>query len=879
MMLSREIREAFLNYYVRHGHQRMASASLVPHNDPSLMFTNAGMVPFKNVFAGLEPRPCPCATTAQKCVRAGGKHNDLDNVGHTARHHTFFEMLGNFSFGDYFKERAIELAWNFLVQELQLPKDKLLVTVYHTDDEAHDLWRKIAGLTEDRIIRINSKDNFWMMGDTGPCGPCTEIFYDHGEQVFGGVPGSPDEDGDRYTEIWNLVFTQYDQVDAQTRVDLPHPCIDTGMGLERITAVMQGKQDNFETDILQGMIIDSRDLLQDHQLDQHVAIYKILVDHLRSSAFLIADGVLPSNEGRGYVLRRILRRAMRHAYQVQEDLHAKDRDLVMYRLLPFLVSRMGEDYPELQQHYHLIEQTLQLEEQKFRDTLGTGLKILAETLEQQPQLQQLDAATAFKLYDTYGFPLDLTQDILREKHITVDVAGFDAAMEQQRERAKQAWKGSGDAKTAAIYFRLLEQVGETTFLGYEQTSCTTTITAIVNEQGVSVEQAVAGEQVKLLCAQTVFYGESGGQVGDQGSLMLQGKLAARIVDTHKPLPHLFVHVAMLENPLAVGDSVELQIDMERRQRIQANHTATHLLHAALRQFLGDTATQRGSLVSDSYLRFDVAYHQGISREILEQIVLTVNRQVMQSIPVTTQLMPKEAAIASGACAFFGDKYEDQVRVLEVAGISKELCGGTHVHNTASIGLFQIVSEGAIASGVRRIEAVTGIAALQLVQRREAILEQLTTSLKVKPEELPQKIQDLLNKVCDLNKQMEQLTLQSLSLSSFAKQVLTTGTQVYSRLLTEGLAANTLRTAVLKAQQEAGDSSVVILLAQQQGKVSVICSVGKTLAVQYPATTLLQQAISTIGGKGGGGTATLAMGGGTNWQGAAEFVKAIVQLLS
>lgn len=879
-MLTREIRQTFLDYYRKNSHTILPSSSLVPNNDPSLMFTNAGMVQFKNVFSGKEPRKCPCAATVQKCVRAGGKHNDLDNVGHTARHHTFFEMLGNFSFGDYFKERAIELAWNFLTKELGLPQEKLLVTVYHTDEEAANLWKKIAGLTDDRIIRIASNDNFWTMGDTGPCGPCSEIFYDHGPEVFGGIPGSKDEDGDRYTEIWNLVFTQFDQQADGTRGNLPHPCIDTGTGLERLTAILQGVNNNFDTDIFQGIITDTQHLLNDTNRPEHRVAYNILADHLRAAAFLMADGVLPSNEGRGYVLRRIMRRAMRHGYQLQNSLmeegRSHDNDLLLYRLLPFLDKQMADDYPELTKYHALIEDNLREEEKRFRETLAIGLKLLEEEIRKHPGRQQLPAEVAFKLYDTYGFPVDLTQDILLERHITVDMEGFDREMQQQKDRAKQAWKGSGDTKTADIYFELQQQLGDTKFLGYEQESCDAKILAIVNAENNQVTTAQVGETVKLITDQTVLYGESGGQVGDTGSILdAQGdtpKLLAHIEDVQKPLPHFHLHVAKVLASLKVGDTIRLQYDKIRRQQIRANHTATHLLHAALHKIIGETVVQKGSLVSPDYLRFDVSYNKAFTPEELSQIELEVNRYIQQNRPVTTTLMSKDEAIGSGACAFFGDKYEDQVRVLEVPGISRELCGGTHMDYTGGIGYFKITAEGAIAAGIRRLEAVTGLTAVQYAAQKLSLLEQLSGLLKTKPEELPTKLQELLSTNRSLGKQLEESQIQALMQTPLHQSG-----HLASAVFDQDVEANLLRETMLRLlKQPEYANSVLVFCGQNHGKVLVLCGVGPQLCKSHPAVDLLKQAIDKVQGKGGGGNATLAMGGGENFTGVEEFIQSIGQ---
>src|SRR3954463_16794893 len=721
MTSTNDVRRGFLDYFEEHDHEKVTSAPLVPHNDPTLMFVNAGMVPFKNVFTGLETRPYQTASSSQKCVRAGGKHNDLDNVGYTARHHTFFEMLGNFSFGDYFKDRAITLAWELLTKEWGIPADRLTVTVYHTDDEAFDLWRKISGLPESRIIRIPTKDNFWVMGDSGPCGPCSEIFYDHGDHIPGGPPGSPDEDGDRFVEIWNLVFMQYEQEANEIVRDLPRPSIDTGMGLERIAAVLQGVPDNYDTDTFKALIAASCELTRTRAEGEGRASHRVIADHLRASGFLIADGVLPANEGRGYVLRRIMRRAMRHAHLLGAS------EPLMHRLVPALIAEMGAAYPELLRAQPLLEATLQQEETRFRQTLVTGLKLLDEASAGLPENGTLSGETAFKLYDTYGFPYDLTEDALRSRGLQVDRKGFDTAMAAQKAAARAAWKGSGAKAGEDIWFDLVEEHGATEFTGYSGDEGEGVVLAIV-KNGERVENAEIGDTVELLLNQTPFYGESGGQIGDTGKLTSLKGFEGEVEDTSKLLGKLHVlRTKIAKGELSVGETVHQVVDAERRNRVRANHSATHLLHAALRRHLGTQVTQKGSLVAADYFRFDFSHPKALTREQIEAVEAEVNAQIRSNEPVTTRLMPPDEAISAGAMALFGEKYGDEVRVLsmgnpplsagegrlaagergEGGSYSVELCGGTHVRALGDIQLLKIVSESAVSAGVRRIEALTG----------------------------------------------------------------------------------------------------------------------------------------------------------------------------
>ena len=739
-----DIRKSFLDFFARNDHQIVASSSLVPRNDPTLMFTNAGMVQFKNVFTGLEKRPYSRAVSSQKCVRAGGKHNDLDNVGYTARHHTFFEMLGNFSFGDYFKERAIELAWNLITKEFALPKDRLLITVYVDDDDAFKLWKKIAGLPDSKIIRIAGADNFWAMGDTGPCGPCSEIFYDHGSHIPGGPPGSADSEGDRFIEIWNLVFMQYEQLEGGKRVNLPRPSIDTGMGLERIAAVLQGTHDNYAIDLFATLIRAIAELTGVSSEGPQKASHRVIADHLRASAFLIADGVLPSNEGRGYVLRRIMRRAMRHA----ELLGAKDP--LMWRLVPTLTREMSQAYPELLRAEALITETLKLEETRFRRTLERGLAILDEKSKDLKKGAMFDGDTAFTLYDTYGFPLDLTQDALRARGISVDLASFTDAMERQREKARESWKGSGDAAQETVWFSLREKIGATEFLGYETEIAEGVVAALVKD-GKEVSELKKGESGMVVMNQTPFYGESGGQVGDTGEMRREG-VRLTVSDTQKKAGDIVAHVVKVEQGTAkVGDPLLLEVDHGRRSAIRQNHSATHLLHEALRQVLGDHVAQKGSLVAPDRLRFDFSHPKPISAEELERVEDIANDIVLQNAAVTTRLMALDDARASGARALFGEKYGDEVRVVAMGdgtgntlGWSVELCGGTHVKRTGDIGLITGLSDSGVSSGVRRLEALTGTNARKSVNKQIAIAKAAAAELKTQPEELPARVAALLD---------------------------------------------------------------------------------------------------------------------------------------
>src|SRR4051812_45439804 len=880
MTSTNDIRRGFLDYFEKNGHARVASAPLVPQNDPTLMFVNAGMVPFKNVFTGLETRPYKTAASSQKCVRAGGKHNDLDNVGYTARHLTFFEMLGNFSFGDYFKDRAIELAWNLLTKEWGLSPDRLTATVYHTDDEAFDLWKKISGLPESRIIRIPTKDNFWAMGDDGPCGPCSEIFYDHGEHIPGGPPGSPDQEGDRFVEIWNLVFMQYEQAANEIVSELPSKSIDTGMGLERLAAVMQGVPDNYDTDTFKALIRESEELTHTRAEGENQASHRVIADHLRASGFLVADGVLPANEGRGYVLRRIMRRAMRHAHL----LGAKDP--LMWRLVPALVAEMGAAYPELVRAQPLIEATLQQEETRFRQTLANGLKLLDEATSKLPNGGTLPGETAFKLYDTYGFPLDLTEQALIEQGLKVDQAGFDTAMAEQKAKARAAWKGSGAKASEDVWFDLAEQYGATEFTGYSGDEGKGVVLAIVKD-GARVESAEVGDTVELLLNQTPFYGESGGQIGDTGKLSSLKGFEGEVEDTSKPLGKLHVlRTKVVAGELTVGETVHQVVDAERRNRVRANHSATHLLHAALRRHLGTHVTQKGSLVAPDYFRFDFSHPKAMTREEIEAVEAEVNAQIRSNEPVTTRLMTPDEAISAGAMALFGEKYGDEVRVLSMGHFdegdySVELCGGTHVRALGDIQLLKITSESAVSSGVRRIEALTGEAARQWLNEREAKLREAAATLKSAPDEVPARIAALIEDRKRLERELADAKKQLAMVGGAAKTGAAPPEEVnghkFLGQVVEGLDPKNLRSTVDTMKQRVG-SGVAALVAVNDGRASVAVGVTDDLASQLNAVDLVKAAVAALGGQGGGGRPDMAQGGGPDGSKAQDALAAVREAL-
>ena len=877
MSSASDVRETFLSFFGGKGHQRLPSSPLVPHNDPTLMFVNAGMVPFKDIFTGKQAAPePPRATTSQKCVRAGGKHNDLDNVGYTARHHTFFEMLGNFSFGDYFKEQAISHAWELLTREYGLPPEKLLATVYHTDDEAFELWRNISGLPEERIIRIPTNDNFWAMGDTGPCGPCSEIFYDHGEAIPGGPPGSPDEDGDRFIEIWNLVFMQYEQVDSDTRIDLPKPCVDTGLGLERLATVLQGVHDNYAIDLFKRLIAASEELTGTKAEGDKHASHKVIADHLRASCFLIADGVLPSNEGRGYVLRRIMRRAMRHAHMLGT------KEPLMHRLVPALQQEMGQAFPELGRASALITETLKSEEERFRETLGRGLKLLDEERSSLSAGGQLPGAAAFKLYDTYGFPLDLTQDILRADDMTVDMAGFEACMAEQKARARAAWKGSGSEATGELWFELNEQHGATEFLGYTTDTASATVLAIVKD-GKAVGEAAKGDKVEFLVNQTPCYAESGGQVGDTGTIEAIGT----VTDTTKPLADLHVHHATLDAPLKVGDTITITIDRERRTRIRANHSATHILHAALRNHLGEHVTQKGSLVDDEKLRFDISHPKAVTPEEMAAIEAEVNRIIWQNGVVSTRLMNPDEAIDAGAMALFGEKYGEEVRVLAMgetsdqSSYSVELCGGTHVGRTGEIGLLKITSESAIAAGVRRIEAVTRDGAMAFLNNANSMLEGIAAELKTAPKEALERVQTMQQERKAAQKEMAELKKQLAMGGSGGGETVEAETigelQFVGRHFAE-MPPKELR-GIAEGFLNGLEKGVVAVTSACEGKGSIVVALSPELTSSHNAADFVRIGVPVLGGKGGGGRPEMAQGGGPDGAKGKEAIAAIRDALT
>ncbi|PRX38094.1 alanyl-tRNA synthetase [Meinhardsimonia xiamenensis] len=879
-----DIRTTFLDYFRRNGHEVVPSSPLVPRNDPTLLFTNSGMVQFKNVFTGVEHRPYTRATTAQKCVRAGGKHNDLDNVGYTARHHTFFEMLGNFSFGDYFKEAAIPFAWDLITKEFGLDPDRLLVTVYHTDDEAAAIWKKHAGLPDERIIRIPTDDNFWMMGPTGPCGPCSEIFYDHGPEIPGGPPGSPDEDGDRFIEIWNLVFMQFERFEDGTQRDLPRPSIDTGMGLERMAAVLQGVHDNYDTDLFRSLIEASANASRTEPYGPGRLHHRVIADHLRSTSFLIADGVMPSNEGRGYVLRRIMRRAMRHAHMLGVD------EPLMYRLVPELVRQMGQAYPELGQAQPLIEETLKLEETRFRQTLDRGLRILDEELAKLPDGAPLPGEVAFRLYDTYGFPLDLTQDALRERGRGVDVEGFERAMAEQKERARAAWAGSGEQKDAAIWFEIAEAHGPTEFLGYDTETAEGQILAVVRD-GQKVNEAGQGQSVQIVLNQTPFYAEAGGQVGDTGWLVTD-KGRARIIDTQKSAGVFIHHAEVVEGTIRPGDAAKLEVDHARRAAIRANHSATHLLHEALRRALGPHVAQRGSLNAPDRLRFDFSHSAALTREEIDRVEREVNAYIRQDAPVETRIMTLEEARAIGAQALFGEKYGDEVRVVSMGWAEKgagpdghtysiELCGGTHVRRTGEIGVFVVVSESASAAGVRRIEALTGEKAFEYINEMQTRMAELTELLRCGQAEVVDRVRALIEERKALNNEVAQLR-RELALAGGAGQGAGAeareigGVKFLAQVL-KGVSGKELPALIDEHKARLG-SGAILLIADTDGKAAVAAGVTSDLTDRISAVEMVRTAVAELGGKGGGGRPDLAQGGGRDASRADAAIAAVEKLL-
>jgi alanyl-tRNA synthetase len=879
-----DIRREFLGFFANRGHEVVPSSPLVPHNDPTLLFTNAGMVQFKNVFTGAETRPYSRAASSQKCVRAGGKHNDLENVGFTARHHTFFEMLGNFSFGDYFKEEAIEAAWTLLTKEFGIDADRLLVTIYVDDDPAFDLWKKIAGLSDDRIIRIDGSDNFWSMGETGPCGPCSEIFFDHGDNIPGGPPGSPDQEGDRFVEIWNLVFTQYDQISADKRVDLKNPGIDTGMGLERIAAVLQGVQDNYDVDLFQGLIDASAEVSGQSASGAHANSHRVIADHLRSTCFLMADGVMPSNEGRGYVLRRIMRRAMRHAHIMGTS------DPLMHRLVPALVDAMGAVFPELNRAQPLMTETLKLEEVRFRETLARGLSFLDEAVARSDGKGDLSGDEAFKLYDTYGFPLDLTQDALRAKGMGVDTSGFDAAMERQRQAARAAWSGSGEEAEESVWFDLREQFGATEFLGYETEVAGGRIDAIVTD-GAPVGSAPEGTEVAIIANQTPFYGQSGGQEGDAGMIAVVGGAEITVRDTKKKLGDLHVHFGTVtRGKVRTGDVGELRVDNSVRTKSRANHSATHLLHAAMREELGDHVIQKGSMVAADRLRFDISHPKPISSDELARIERAVNAQVRANAEVRTLIMSPDEAVEQGAMALFGEKYGDEVRVVSMGTVEKadefystELCGGTHVGRTGDIGAFKIITESAVAAGVRRIEALTGQGASDYAWDQENLVRSAAAALKSAPGDLVDRVGALMDERKRLDRELGEVRKQ-LAMGGSGGGAADADTPIkeiagvrFDGRVVDGVSPRDLKGMVDELKQSG--PGIYALVAASEGKVSLVVGVTDDLTDKFSAVDLVRAGVEALGGKGGGGRPNMAQGGGPNADAKDAAITALEEAIS
>ncbi len=877
-----DIRAHFLGYFEKNGHTLVPSSPLVPRNDPTLMFTNAGMVQFKDYFTGRSKPTFPRATTSQKCVRAGGKHNDLDNVGYTARHHTFFEMLGNFSFGDYFKEQAIELAWNLVTKEFGLDKDKLLVTVYVDDDHAFDLWKKIAGFPDEKIIRIATSANFWQMGDTGPCGPCSEIFIDQGEDVAGGPPGSPDEDGDRFLEFWNLVFMQYEQLPGGERVDLPRPSIDTGMGLERVAGILQGVKNVYDIDLFRTLISASVDVIGVPADGKNLASHRVIADHLRATSFLIADGVLPSNEGRGYVLRRIMRRAMRHAHLLGAA------EPVMYRLVPTLVAEMGRAYPELVRAETMISETLRLEESRFRRTLARGLTLLDDATVSLGSGDTLAGDVAFRLYDTFGFPLDLTQDALKARGIAVDLPGFQSAMEKQKAEARASWAGSGEAQTEPIWFKLRESLGATEFLGYDAELAEGEVLALV-QNGEAVQTAKAGEEVAVVVNQTPFYAESGGQVADTGTITNSDGGSIAVENVQKRADGLFVHLGKVAaGSLAVGDAVRLTIDRPRRTMIRANHSATHLLHAALRNVLGSHVAQKGSLVAPDRLRFDFSHQKPMDAHEIEAVEDLANAVVLEDAPVVTRLMDRDEAMTSGAMALFGEKYGDEVRVVSMGTMpedamgktySVELCGGTHVGRTGEIGLITLVNEGAVAAGVRRVEALTGNAARKHLAGQEKRLRAVAMALKSRPEEAAERVEVLVEERRKLERDLAEAR-KKLAMGGGGNgggddnAIVDVGGVKYFRLAVSDVGMNDLKALADEGKAKVASGVVAIANTTSEGKGSIVVGVTKDLTDRFNAIDLVRKGAEALGGKGGGGRPDMAQAGGPN---GAEADKALAAI--
>ena len=887
MQTTNQIRDIFLKFFETRGHQIVASSPLVPRNDPTLLFTNAGMVQFKNVFTGMESRDYSRAVTSQKCVRAGGKHNDLENVGYTARHHTFFEMLGNFSFGDYFKENAIEHAWELITKDLSLPKEKLLVTVYSEDEDAATLWKKVAGLNDERIIRIPTSDNFWAMGDTGPCGPCSEIFFDHGEKVEGGPPGSSNEDGDRFIEIWNLVFMQYEQVTKDERIDLPKPSIDTGMGLERIAAILQGSHDNYEIDLMRSLIEASAHASNTDPDGSAKVSHRVIADHLRASSFLIADGVLPSNEGRGYVVRRIMRRAMRHAHLLGCV------EPLIWRLVPALSKQMGEAFPELIRAESLIVETLKLEETRFKETLARGLRQLEDATNKLSDTENLPGEVAFKLYDTFGFPLDLTQDILRGQGRKVDLVGFDQAMAEQKAAARAAWSGSGELATESFWLDVRDQISATEFLGYSTEFAEGEIVGlIINGESVKKTDGLpANQEATIICNQTPFYAESGGQVGDRGYLKTGAEASFRVKDVQKRVGDLFTHIGIIENgSFSIGDAVEMKVDAEYRSRLRANHSATHLLHESLRRHLGDHVTQKGSLVDTQKLRFDFSHSRPVEAETLKIVEHEVNEQIRGNTEVVTQLMQPEDAIKAGAMALFGEKYGEEVRVVSMgkyeadapkARYSTELCGGTHVSRTGDIGIFRLISEGAVASGVRRIEATTAKGAIEYFNSKEEILNLTALYLKSTHEQLPDRVSNLLEDKKKLENEISELR-RKLASAKFDdienNECIKIGNVSFLGKVIQGVPPRELKNIVDGFKKEVG-SGIVSVAGSFEKKASLVVGVTEDLCGKYDAVALVQHGAAALDGKGGGGRPDMAQAGGSNVENLSVAIERVKDFVS
>jgi len=886
MTTTNDIRTAFLDYFTKHGHETVPSSPLVPRNDPTLMFTNAGMVQFKNVFTGNESRPYVRAVSSQKCVRAGGKHNDLDNVGYTARHHTFFEMLGNFSFGDYFKEEAIKLAWDLITKEFDLNADKFVVTVHSSDEEAAKLWAKIGGLRQERIIRIPTSDNFWAMGETGPCGPCTEIFYDHGEHLHGGPPGSATQDGDRFVEIWNLVFMQFEKLSPEERIVLPKPSVDTGMGLERVAALLQGSHDNYDIDLMVSLIEATAQASGSDPQGPHKVSHRVIADHLRATGFLIADGVLPSNEGRGYVLRRIMRRAMRHANMMGCD------NPMLHRIVPALVAQMGVHYPELERAHALITETLHLEETRFKTMLDRGLKLLDEETKDLSAGGKMSGQVAFKLYDTYGFPLDLTQDALRARDIVVDIDGFNTAMERQREVARRAWVGSGEAATEKVWFALLEQFGATDFLGYATLVAEGKIMALV-VNGQPVDKVGVGVEVALIANQSPFYGEAGGQVGDAGIISIGDDVSITVTDTQKKLDELHVHLGVITaGSLSVGDDAVFSVDHARRGAIRAHHSATHLMHAALRTVLGEHVTQKGSLVGPARLRFDMSHPKAVTVEERQQVEDLVNAQIRGNSLVRTRLMSTDSAVDAGAMALFGEKYGDEVRVVSMGGMadseeskfSLELCGGTHVVRTGDIGLFKIVDESAVAAGVRRVEAVTGAAAEAWVNDMDSVVQSAANALKVGPNDISKRIASLLDERRKLERELAEMRKKLVvsgggvtSKGGITESKTVAGAKFFGQIL-DDVPPRDLKSMVDAIKIQLG-SGVVALVTRNDGKASLVVGVTDDLTEHIDAVTLVKAGSSALGGKGGGGRPSMAQAGGPDCGKVDQSLQAIEEAMN